>query len=277
MRLIYPAFTAAMALASLVCLLDARESRDRTMLYAAAVVYGLVLEKATIVFFDAYTYPAASYVFDAFGIPLAIGLGWSAVIYAGIVTAERVGLTTSLPAFTALYALHVDLAMDAVAIRVPFWEWTPPGPWFGVPLGNFFGWFCVALLFPLWFRALRRRTANPLVLGGGTLVGSLLTLQLLLEVWVRTVDSVALGAGILLALGLGAAALVVRDRPRLDVTPPRTAFVVTLVYHGFFFAVLFATGVHRAVPPLVVVSGTMLLVGLAIHVRPGDFGRPTRS
>ncbi|WP_152040390.1 carotenoid biosynthesis protein [Salinigranum salinum] len=276
MRLIYPAFTAAMALASLVCLLDARESRDRTILYATAVVYGLVLEKATIVFFDAYTYPAASYVFDAFGIPLAIGLGWSAVIYAGIATAERVGLTTSLPAFTALYALHVDLAMDAVAIRVPFWEWTPPGPWFGVPLGNFFGWFCVALLFPLWFRTLRRRTANPLVLGGGTLVGSLVTLQLLLEVWVRTVDSVTLGASILLVLGAGATALVVRDSPRFDVTPPRTAFVVALVYHGFFLAVLFATGIHRTTPPLVIVSGGMLLLGLAVHVRPGDLGRSVR-
>jgi uncharacterized membrane protein len=164
--------------------------------------------------------------------------------------------------------------MDIVAIRVPFWEWTPPGPWYGVPLGNFFGWFCVALLFPLWLRALRRRTANLLV-PGGTLVGSLVTLRLLLEVWVRTVDSVALGAGVLLVLGAGATTLVVHDRPRLDVTPPRTAFVVTLVYHGFFFAVLFATGIHRT-PPLVVVSGTMLLVGLAVHVRAGDLGRPTR-
>jgi uncharacterized membrane protein len=277
MQLLYPAFTAAMAVASLVCFVDARGSRDRLTLYFTAVVYGLILEKATIVFFEAYTYPAEAYVFDALGIPLAIALGWSAVIYAGVTTAEAVGLSTAVPGFTALYALHIDLAMDAVAIRVPFWEWTPPGPWFGVPLGNFFGWFCVAFLFAAWFRLLRRRLSRPFVLGAGTLLGSLVTLLVLLELWVRSVQSVVVGTAVLLTLGVGAATLVAVDRPRLDVAPPRTALAVTLIYHLFFLAVLFVTGTHRQTPTLVVVSGAMLLFGVVVHVRPGRAAAPPSS
>jgi uncharacterized membrane protein len=43
-------------------------------------------------------------------------------------------------AAAALVALTLDLLMEPVAVRSGLWRWTPPGPWLGVPIGNFVGW-----------------------------------------------------------------------------------------------------------------------------------------
>ncbi|MFB6108417.1 MAG: carotenoid biosynthesis protein [Haloplanus sp.] len=269
MEPIYLLFTAAMVVASLGCLWDARGDSEGLTLYGTAVVYGLILEKLVIVAFGAYTYPAESYALSVFGVPLAIAFGWSAVIYAGTTTARAYEVPLpALPGFVALYALHVDLSMDAVAIRVPFWTWTPPGPWFGVPLGNFFGWFCVAFLFAGWFELLRRRVDHPLALGAGTLGASLLTLLAALEVWTHLVHSVALGTGILLCLGVLSALGLVRFRPSFAGLPARTAAGATLLFHVFFVGVLLWTGTYRTTPPLAVVSVAALGVGVAVHAVP---------
>jgi uncharacterized membrane protein len=268
-QLIYLAFTGVMVLASLGCLWDAVGDREGLTLYVTAVVYGLILEKLVIVAFGAYTYPAEAYLFDALGVPLAIAFGWSAVIYAGTTTARAYGVPLpSLPGFVALYALHIDLSMDAIAIRVPFWTWTPPGPWFGVPLGNFFGWFAVAFCFAGWFELLRRRVSSPLALGGGTLVGALATLLVALELWTAFIESVALGAGVLLGLGLLAALALVRWSPTFADRPAWSAVAATLLFHGFFIGIFLLTGTYRTLPVLGVVSVAALGVGVAVHALP---------
>lgn len=258
-----------MVLASLGCLWDALGDREGLTLYATAVVYGLILEKLVIVAFGAYTYPAESYLLDVLGVPLAIAFGWSAVIYAGTTTARAYGVPLpSLPGFVALYALHVDLSMDAIAIRVPFWTWTPPGPWFGVPLGNFFGWFAVAFLFAGWFELLRRRVANPVALGGGTLVGALATLLVALELWTTYVESVALGAAILIGLGALSALALVGWSPTFADRPARTAVAATLLFHLFFLGVFLVTGTYRTLPVLGIVGVAALGVGIGVHALP---------
>lgn len=278
MQPIYLLFTGAMVLASLGCLWDAAGDREGLTLYATAVVYGLILEKLVIVAFGAYTYPAEAYLFDVLGVPLAIAFGWSAVIYAGTTTARSYGVPLrSLPGFVALYALHIDLSMDAIAIRVPFWTWTPPGPWFGVPLGNFFGWFAVAFLFAGWFELLRRRVSHPLVLGGGTLVAALATLLVVLELWTTYVRSVALGAGILIGLGLLSLLALVRWSPTFADRPARSAVAATLLFHGFFIAIFVVTGTYRTLPVLGAVSVAALGVGLGVHALPGQVGGLTRQ
>jgi uncharacterized membrane protein len=266
---IYLLFTGAMGLASLGCLWDARGDREGLTLYATAVVYGLVLEKLVIVAFGAYTYPAEAYLFDVFGVPLAIAFGWSAIIYAGTSTARAYGVPLrSLPGFVALYALHIDLSMDAIAIRVPFWTWTPPGPWFGVPLGNFFGWFCVAFLFAGWFELLRRRLSHPVTLGGGTLVAALATLLVALELWTRFVGSVALGAAVLIGVGVLSALALVRWRPSFDGRPARSAVGAALLFHAFFLGVFLVTGTHGTTPILGVIGVVAFGVGVGIHTLP---------
>src|SRR6266704_834612 len=66
-----------------------------------------------------------------------------------------------------LLALTIDLSMDAIAIRLGFWTWRQAGPWFGVPLGNFYAWFIVVFGFSLLLRLGRLWSlAGPLALLG---------------------------------------------------------------------------------------------------------------
>ena len=239
-------------------------------LFATALVYGVLLEKATIIAFEAYTYPAENYLVAPLDIPIAIGLGWAAVIYAGVATARSLGVPrVSFPGFVALYALHVDLAMDAVAIRVPYWVWTPPGPWFGVPYGNFFGWFCVALLLPAWFLGLERWLPRPEIRAPTALVLSLATLIPLLEGWVRfTADAPTLKLAVLVGAGAVAAALCLVRPPTLDGTAPTAAFGATLIFHLFFLGLVLVEGYYEAQPALIALSLSMLLIGVTVHRLP---------
>lgn len=270
MQPVYPAFTAAMLAAAGLCLWDALGDRADAALFGAALVYGLALEKATIVAFEAYTYPASDYLVAPFDVPVAIGLGWAAVIYAGVATARGLGVPrVAFPGFVALYALHVDLAMDAVAIRVPYWVWTPPGPWFGVPYGNFFGWFCVALLLPAWFLGLERRVPRPELRAVAALVLSVATLLPLLEAWTRFTDGApALKLAVLIGVGALAAGVLVARPPALDGQVPIPALGSTLVFHLFFLALVLVQGYYRAQPALLGLSLSMLGVGVAVHSLP---------
>ena len=104
-------------------------------------VYGYGLERAAIAAFAAHEYPSSWRVAPG-GVPLAVVAVWAAVISAAMAIAVRRGAARPLAraAAAALLALGVDLAMEPVAVRAGLWQWTPPGAWLGVPLGNFVGW-----------------------------------------------------------------------------------------------------------------------------------------
>src|SRR5439155_1595029 len=104
-------------------------------------VYGYGLERAAIAAFAAHEYPSSWRVAPG-GVPLAVVAVWAAVISAAMAIAVRRGAARppARAAAAALLALGVDLAMEPVAVRAGLWQWTPPGAWLGVPLGNFVGW-----------------------------------------------------------------------------------------------------------------------------------------
>jgi uncharacterized membrane protein len=267
MEILYPAFTGVMFLASVLCGVHAWNHRNAA-LYGSTIVYGLLLEKLVILYFDSYAYPASK-MLDAFGIPLAIGFGWSAVIYSAYVTGRTFGLSRRhLPVFAGLYAVHLDLAMDAIAIRVPFWTWNGPGDWFGVPLGNFLGWYLVALFFTFVYQRVSERTTNPLLVGAGSILGAVLLLIPTLEIWTEiTGDSVLREASVLSAL-LAVSLLSLR---RAEIRPrPVSALITTSVFlfHGFFLAVLVVLGLYATQPVLLLLSLSMLAVGAAVHLWP---------
>jgi len=210
--------------------------------YLVSLAYGFLLEHLTIQQFAAYTYPVHAYPLHLFDVPFAIAFGWGAIIYTGysVATAYRLRLAY-VPLFAALFALHVDLSMDAIAIHFGFWSWTQGGVWFGVPLGNFFGWFCVAFFYTGSFVVAQRYLRHDLpaalvaiVVSLGLLIGSL-------QVWIDVVTTPTRGAIVLAAIVGVALALVLRaDR---DPTPvPGVLQGSTFVFHGFFLALYLATG-----------------------------------
>jgi uncharacterized membrane protein len=104
-------------------------------------LYGYALEWVVISVFSSHSY-AESWRIAPGGVPLAVAVVWAALTVSALALAARLGFETPLQRAraAALLGLTLDLLMEPVAVRVNLWSWTPPGPWLGVPLGNFVGW-----------------------------------------------------------------------------------------------------------------------------------------
>ena len=74
------------------------------------------------------------------GVPIAIGCAWLTLF--AFVRQWTTNIWIGAGLFTA-----TDLLIDPVASGVlGYWRWTSPGPYFGVPLTNFAGWYLVCVL-----------------------------------------------------------------------------------------------------------------------------------
>jgi hypothetical protein len=108
------------------------------------VLYGFVLEALTMAVFRSHRY-AEGWLVAPLGVPVAVALVWAAVILSALTLAARRGMrpTAARALAAALVAVTLDLMMEPVAVRTGRWQWTPPGVWLGVPVGNFVGWIVI--------------------------------------------------------------------------------------------------------------------------------------
>ena len=115
--------------------------RRATIELGALAVYGYALERTAIAVFGSHRYGAA-WRLAPLGVPLAVAGVWAALIGSAMAVAARRGFGSPLAraGAAAAVALGLDALMEPVAIRGGLWEWTPPGPGLGVPIGNFVGW-----------------------------------------------------------------------------------------------------------------------------------------
>lgn len=274
---IYHIFTGITLFTSLLCFKHAFGYRDRLVFFLTSLVYGLVLEKLTIIVSQQYTYPASKYLLTFMGVPIAIGLGWSAVIYASFETGKSLGFSKKLlPFFTGAFALHIDLSVDAIAIRVPLWSWTPPGSWFGVPLGNFFGWFSVAVLFSGFFLFFRGKVRNGFVHGFLTFIFSTFTLILFLKVWLLSTWSTVSKIIPLAIFVTGSISILVW---KSKIQPKKIEWEIPsclMTFHIFFISVLLYYGIFRKYPLLLPISLLMFSISIIVHLlnKISDYQRP---
>ena len=135
----------------------ARQGKTRVLELVTSLVYGVLLEWLTIMQVEAYEYGKFLVMFD--GAPLCIGLGWAVIIYSGMEFVKNFDMPDfARPFMVGLLALNLDAGMDALAIRLGFWNWVIPldMQWFGVPYGNFWAWYIVVTSFSglvYWSRA----------------------------------------------------------------------------------------------------------------------------
>lgn len=243
----------------------------------AGMSYGVLLEYAAIQTFHAYRY--GQFLVMIGGVPLCIGLSWGTIIYTAMATSDQFGLPWYLrPIVDAMLALLIDLGMDAIAIRLGFWTWGAAGPWFGVPLGNFYAWFLVVSGFSLVLRLARRSAlaGRRALLGDLAVVGvavplSVLGLVPVLRPYVALVSQ-GRAAWPLLGGLLGTGALfalwAARRAPRARPLDP-LLLCVPLCFHGFFFGALLWAGIGRRTPALMLVSACVLAASVLLHGRPG--------
>jgi Carotenoid biosynthesis protein len=263
-----------------------------------AFVFGLLLEEGDIIIFGTYSYDrhwiAIGYV------PIAIAMSWAMIIASAMSFSDTLGLPGAdslphprsrrgvirwlaygslAPAADALWAIILDLSLDAVAIRLRLWTWRIPldQGWFGVPWGNFYSWLFVAAMFSFFTRLIRSREAErgagegrwqllvPFLAYGGLLTS--LVPFILIQATVFASDRqntapiflIALTAFIILtSYGLWTSRM--RPRNKLD----QWLIVVRGAIHLTFLAALILTGIFVRLPVLLGVALAMLVVELVL-------------
>ena len=103
-----------------------------------------------------------------FNVPINVILFWAVFIYTGysITNSFLFWLYHKKPnfkirnfwlllltiVFDGLFVVALDLFMDPIAVKSGSWKWLEGGQYFGVPVGNFIGWFIVTIVVTGIFR-----------------------------------------------------------------------------------------------------------------------------
>lgn len=234
----------------------------------AGIIFGVALELASIRQLHAYQY--GQFLMMILDVPLCIGVAWSCILYSAMEFSDGSSLLYwTRPILDAVFALNIDLALDAVAIRLGFWDWGQGlrFQYFGVPYGNFWGWFWVIFFFSLGYRLFARRKdwlgtwISPvlgLVIG---LAGVLTTNALITFVvpWKYTglVVSSLLTAALILILAL---------RPKFYLTAvPSLVFWIPFLTHAYLLVAGLVSGVILDPPILLLIALVMFTIALYLH------------
>jgi hypothetical protein len=129
----------------------------------SAAAFGLLLEEGDQLIYQTYHY-SPDWVLVLDRAPLVIGLTWALLIAGAMRITDALGVRRwTAPFVDAVLVIMLDLAFDAVAIRMGMWTWvgiSPDQGWFGVPAGNFYAWLFVTVGFSFLSRWLRDGAAR---------------------------------------------------------------------------------------------------------------------
>ena len=262
------AFEIVLAFLFALCLRHAaRLGPARVWQLIAGVLFGLILEWATIQQLHAYHY--GRFLLMLGDVPLMVGVGWGVIIYSVRLFSDASSLPEwARPILDGLLALNIDLAMDALAIRLGMWDWGQglQSQYFGVPYANFWAWFWVVFSFSLGLRALARpatwagRWLGPL----GAIVLGVVNI-IAMDALITSVAPSWYLPTILLTLGV-ALAVVLALRPRFSQRPADPLVLwVPFTFHALFFSAGLLSGAILRPPILLGVSAAMWAMEVYFH------------
>lgn len=103
-----------------------------------------------------------------FNIPASVIVYWAVFIYTGYclinsflywsnknkpnIRQKNLWRLPILIVFDGLVVTAIDLFMDPLQVKAEAWKWLEGGPYFGIPIGNFIGWFLVTIIATGLFR-----------------------------------------------------------------------------------------------------------------------------
>jgi hypothetical protein len=255
-----------------------RRGRLPLLELVSAAAFGLLLEEGDQLIFETYEY-APEFVLSIDRAPVVIGLTWALIIAGAMRITDALGIRRRYaPVVDSLLAIMLDLAFDAIAIRMGLWTWRDIKAhqgWFGVPAGNFYAWLFVTVGFSLLTRMLRDAAALRPGLGWLQLLvpipafATLLAALIPFTIIKPLVDPEPGGGLSLFAITLVVFALVGAwavwgpdrgspDGAREAILDLRLAFATRLAIHLFFLGALFVLGLAVREPILLVVALVML-------------------
>jgi Carotenoid biosynthesis protein len=252
----------------------------------SAAMFGLLLEEGDQLVFETYHY-SESWILAIDRAPLVIGLTWALIIAGAMRITDALGVRRRFAPFVdSVLAIGLDLAFDAVAIRMGLWTWREMSftdGWFGVPAGNFYAWLFVTWGFSFVTRWLREAAATrPRLEWLQLLVPAPAWLILLVglvpfSVLVPLVDP-APGGGMVLFLitlaGFVAAAgwgvfgpdRGVPNGESIAILDLRAAIGMRVAIHLFFLTAMFLIGLAAAEPVLLATSLALLGAEIPLSV-----------
>ncbi|HEX9738616.1 MAG TPA: carotenoid biosynthesis protein [Candidatus Limnocylindria bacterium] len=246
----------------------------------SAAAFGLLLEESSQLIFETYNY-SPDWVLVLDRAPLVIGLTWALLIAGAMRITDALGVRRWTASFVdAALVIMLDLAFDAVAIRVGMWTWVDIGPtdgWFGVQAGNFYTWLFVTFGFSLltrWLRdrAARRRGAEWLQLlvpipAYAILIASIIPYAFISArtnappggaLWL---SFASIGLFVMVALrGVFGTGRQPPDGQMAAIVDLRLAFFTRLSIQGFFLIALLIMGFATQLPVLLIVSVALTTV-----------------
>ena len=245
-----------------------RHGREKLLRLFTGILFGVALELATIRQLNAYEY--GRFLIMILDVPLCIGVAWGCILYSVMEFSDASSLPYFVrPVLDGLFALNIDLALDAVAIRFGFWDWGQGlnFQYFGVPYANFWAWFWVIFFFSLGYRIFARRKdwigtlMSPIVALVTGLLGVLGTNALI----AYRIPFALHGLTVILLLTI-AIISVITLRPKFYLTPvPSLVFWVPFLTHIYILVAGLISGLILAPPILFVVGIVMLAVSFYLH------------
>ena len=257
----------------------------------SAAAFGILLEEGDQLVFETYHY-STDWILAVDRAPVVIGLTWALIIAGAMRLTDALGVRRRYAPFVdAVLAISLDLAFDAIAIRMGLWTWRGIGAndgWFGVPAGNFYSWLIVTLAFSSLTRWLRqvangRPALEWLQLGVPLPAFGLLLAGIVPFAVLHPIVDPRPGGGMVLFVVVLAAFLAVggwgvwgpdRIRPdgeRLAILDLGLALGTRIAIHGFFIAALVLIGAAWQLPILLVSALTLLAaewpLGRLVHAR----------
>jgi hypothetical protein len=240
----------------------------------SAAIFGILLEEGDQLIYRTYHY-AEDWVLVIDRSPVVIGLSWAIIIAGAMRITDALGVRRRYAPFVdALLAISLDLAFDAIAIRIGLWTWVGVDAsqgWFGVPWGNFYAWLFVTMGFSLlsrWVRdaAARQRGREWIQLAVPIPAFAILTLAILPFHFLKPIIDPDEGGGAVLfgltlvvflvlgAWGLFGPARGTPDGQRTAILDLRLAFFTRVAMQGFFLAALLVMGLAAQLPILLVTA-----------------------
>lgn len=234
----------------------------------AGMIFGVILEWATIQQLEAYEY--GRFLIMIADVPIVIGVSWGLIIYSARLFTDATTLPQWMrPVLAGLFALNIDLAMDAIAIRLGMWDWGSglEDAYFGVPWGNFWAWFWVIFAFSATLQFFSRsenwvgRWLAPFLAIIGGVIGVLGTNALLVFV-LRPMGLYTIAVWTVL---IGALLLTLRFRPKVRRGEvPKVVTATLSTYHLYFLLAGLISGVIFNPPFLLFISILMLVIAIWI-------------
>lgn len=245
-----------------------KEGKKSVILLLSGIVYGVLLEWATIQQLDAYEYGRFYIMID--DVPLMIGVGWGVILYSVLLFSNATTLPWySRPVLDGVLALNIDLAMDAVAIRFGMWDWGLPmnEGFFGVPFENFWAWFWVISGFSLAFRFLERTLKKGSDYSGiGAVVLGVIWVMITNFVIVSVVPD-SLVNSVILFLFMVVGFFLYRMKSYCKLKDDHYLMMLApLVFHIFFIVGGLLSGVFVNLTTLLVFSIFWFILGLEFHL-----------